>query len=75
MQNWRLVRFLCSGHVLHMSIQRVARVQKKIEQRKLYLAQAELRQTRTRRQTRKPDYVYDNTVDSEVKEILVIIPS
>ncbi|KAJ4485839.1 hypothetical protein J3R30DRAFT_3655172 [Lentinula aciculospora] len=44
---------------------RVAKVQRKIEQRKLLMAQAELRQTRTRRQTRKPDYVYNNAADSE----------
>ena len=32
----------------------------------MLLAQAEVRQTRTRRQTQKPDYVYNDEVDSEV---------
>jgi hypothetical protein len=45
--------------------QRVAKVRKKIEQKRLLLAQAEIRQTRTRRRTQKPDYVYNNDVDSE----------
>ncbi|KAF8203824.1 hypothetical protein BJ912DRAFT_919838 [Pholiota molesta] len=44
---------------------RVAKVRKKIEQKRLLLAQAEIRQTRTRRRTQKPDYVYNNDVDSE----------
>ncbi|KAF8899001.1 hypothetical protein BD779DRAFT_1607614 [Infundibulicybe gibba] len=35
---------------------RVAKVRKKLEQRQLLLAQAEVRETRTRRQTQKPDY-------------------
>ncbi|KAJ3721709.1 hypothetical protein C8R42DRAFT_607398 [Lentinula raphanica] len=46
-------------------IARVAKVQRKLEQRKLLMAQAELRQTRTRRRTRKPDYVYNNGAESE----------
>ncbi|KAF5323365.1 hypothetical protein D9611_005668 [Ephemerocybe angulata] len=44
---------------------RVARVRKKIEQRHALMAQAEIRQTRTRRRTQKPDYVYSNGYDSE----------
>jgi len=44
---------------------RVQKVKRKIEQRQLLLAQAELRETRTRRQTRKPDYVYNNDFDSD----------
>ncbi|KAF9486290.1 hypothetical protein BDN70DRAFT_869765 [Pholiota conissans] len=44
---------------------RVSKVRKKIEQKRLLLAQAEIRQTRTRRRTQKPDYVYNNDVDSE----------
>ncbi|KAF9454103.1 hypothetical protein P691DRAFT_810816 [Macrolepiota fuliginosa MF-IS2] len=39
---------------------RVARVRKKIEQNRILMAQAELRETRTRRQAQKPDYVYYN---------------
>ncbi|KAF8807826.1 hypothetical protein BYT27DRAFT_7189920 [Phlegmacium glaucopus] len=46
-------------------LNRVHRVQKKIEQRRMLLAQAEVRQTRTRRQTQKPDYVYNDEADSE----------
>lgn len=44
---------------------RVQKVQKKLEQRRLLLAQAEIRETRTRRKTQKPDYVYENDFDSE----------
>ncbi|KAF8973533.1 hypothetical protein BDZ97DRAFT_1775592 [Flammula alnicola] len=44
---------------------RVSRVRKKIEQKRILLAQAEVRQTRTRRRTQKPDYVYNNDMDSE----------
>jgi len=40
-------------------------VRRKIEQRNALLAQAEVRETRTRRQTQKPDYVYGNDLDSE----------
>jgi len=40
-------------------------VRKKIEQRALLQAQAEVRSTRTRRQTRKPDYVYNDYANSE----------
>ncbi|KAJ7492443.1 hypothetical protein FB451DRAFT_1218323 [Mycena latifolia] len=43
---------------------RVEKARKKVEQRNALLArvaQAEIRETRTRRQTRKPDYVYTNT--------------
>ncbi|KAJ3725554.1 hypothetical protein DFJ43DRAFT_1089096 [Lentinula guzmanii] len=51
--------------IIDAELARVAKVQRKIEQRKLLMAQAELRQTRTRRQTRRPDYVYNNGADSE----------
>ncbi|KAG5651419.1 hypothetical protein H0H81_008703 [Sphagnurus paluster] len=54
--------------VIDAEITRVARVRKRIEQReyrKLMAAQMEVRETRTRRQTQKPDYVYNNTYDSE----------
>ncbi|THH13589.1 hypothetical protein EW146_g6651 [Bondarzewia mesenterica] len=46
-------------------IARVQKARKKIEQRNLLLAQAEIRQTRTRRQTRRPDYVYYGAEDDE----------
>ncbi|KXN88772.1 hypothetical protein AN958_06640 [Leucoagaricus sp. SymC.cos] len=41
---------------LHLA--RVTKVRKKIEQNRILMAQAELRETRTRRQARRPDYVY-----------------
>ncbi|EGN93155.1 hypothetical protein SERLA73DRAFT_64527 [Serpula lacrymans var. lacrymans S7.3] len=49
-------------------IARVQKARRKIEQRALLLAQAEIRQTRTRRQTRRPDYVYTDAADSEVSQ-------
>lgn len=45
--------------------QRVHKVRKKIEQRRMLMAQAEVRQTRTRRQTQKPDYVYNDEPNSD----------
>nr|BAH22602.1 hypothetical protein UP11 [Pholiota nameko] len=48
---------------------RVSKVRKKIEQKRQLLAQAEIRQTRTRRRTQKPDYVYNNDMDSEASTI------
>nr|AKF12273.1 hypothetical protein [Collybia nuda] len=42
---------------------RVQKVRKRIEQRRLLMAQAEVRETRTRRQTQRPDYVYSNDFD------------
>ncbi|KAF8216032.1 hypothetical protein K438DRAFT_1704971 [Mycena galopus ATCC 62051] len=47
---------------------RVEKARKRLEQKQAALAraaQAEIRETRTRRQTRKPDYVYTNTFDDE----------
>ncbi|KAK2461559.1 hypothetical protein APHAL10511_006022 [Amanita phalloides] len=46
-------------------IARVQRAKRKIEQRNALLAQAELRETRTRRKAYKPDYVYSNGFDSQ----------
>ncbi|KAL9716492.1 hypothetical protein Ac2012v2_000940 [Leucoagaricus gongylophorus] len=43
---------------IDQEINRVAKVRKKVEQNKALVAQAELRSTRTRRQSQKPDYVY-----------------
>ncbi|KAF8506753.1 hypothetical protein F5888DRAFT_1644995 [Russula emetica] len=45
---------------------RVQRARRKAEQRNLLLAQAEIRQTRTRRQTHRPDYVYYDAESSDV---------
>ncbi|CAE6391627.1 unnamed protein product [Rhizoctonia solani] len=38
---------------------RLERARKRTEKRNMMIAQAELRSTRTRRQTKRPDYVYD----------------
>ncbi|KAF8641162.1 hypothetical protein AX17_000797 [Amanita inopinata Kibby_2008] len=46
-------------------IARVQRARRKIEQRTALMAQAELRETRTRRKTHRPDYVYSNEFDSQ----------
>ncbi|RXW24038.1 hypothetical protein EST38_g1848 [Candolleomyces aberdarensis] len=46
--------------VIDAELARVARIRKKMEQRQALYAQAELRETRTRRRTQKPDYVYSN---------------
>lgn len=40
-------------------IARLERARKRAEKRNMMIAQAELRTTRTRRQTKRPDYVYD----------------
>ena len=57
------------------NLQRVQRVRKKIEQKRMLIAQAEVRQTRTRRQTQKPDYVYSNNdFDSEASANLCLTP-
>lgn len=47
-------------------MQRVHRVRRKIEQKHILMAQAEIRETRTRRQTRRPDYVYNDVESDEV---------
>ncbi|KAH9178763.1 hypothetical protein EDB89DRAFT_1928386 [Lactarius sanguifluus] len=60
--------------VVDKELTRILRARKKVEQRNMFLAQAEIRQTRTRRQTRRPDYVYygvensDNEKDGEYQE-------
>ena len=50
----------------HTCFQRIQRARKKVEQRNMFLAQAEIRQTRTRRQTYRPDYVYYGVENSDV---------
>nr|AAZ14914.1 conserved hypothetical protein [Coprinellus disseminatus] len=52
---------------------RVAKARKKVEQKYALYAQAELRETRTRRRTQKPDYVYDDGPDSEVRRRMILI--
>ncbi|KAF9502393.1 hypothetical protein BDN71DRAFT_1437984 [Pleurotus eryngii] len=44
---------------------RVSRVRKRIENKRNFTLLSELRETRTRRQTRRPDYVYSNDVVSD----------
>ncbi|KAI0068137.1 hypothetical protein BV25DRAFT_1867186 [Artomyces pyxidatus] len=51
--------------VIDKEIARIQKARKKIEQRNLLMAQAEIRETRTRRQTRRPDYVYYDGGDSD----------
>ncbi|KAG1754863.1 uncharacterized protein EDB91DRAFT_1325875 [Suillus paluster] len=51
--------------IVDAELARVQRARKKIEQRQILLAQAEIRQTRTRRQTRRPDYVYHDAESGE----------
>ena len=50
--------------------QRVQKVRRKIEQKRMLLAQAEIRETRTRTRarTQKPDYVYSQDF-SEVSRV------
>ena len=73
------VFFLYKRHVVSILIanvyQRVAKIKKRIEQRKSLLAQAEIRETRTRRQTQKPDYVYADQFDSEVNMQIFFLSS
>ncbi|KAF8338290.1 uncharacterized protein EI90DRAFT_3286950 [Cantharellus anzutake] len=46
---------------------RVEKARKRLEQKAIVAAQSEIRATRTRRQTRRPDYVYDYE-EEEVRE-------
>lgn len=46
--------------------QRIQKVRRKIEQKQILMAQAEVRETRTRRRVTRPDYAYLNDPDSEV---------
>ncbi|KAJ6520003.1 hypothetical protein C8R45DRAFT_953541 [Mycena sanguinolenta] len=57
---------------IDVELVRVEKARKRLEHRQAQrqaalarAAQAEIRETRTRRQTRKPDYVYSNTFDDE----------
>ncbi|KAH0838016.1 hypothetical protein J3R83DRAFT_6256 [Lanmaoa asiatica] len=51
--------------VISAELARVQRVRRKIEQKQILIAQAEIRETRTRRQTRRPDYVYNDVESGE----------
>ncbi|KAG1783504.1 hypothetical protein EV702DRAFT_1190527 [Suillus placidus] len=54
--------------IVDADVARVQRARKKIEQRQILMAQAEIRQTRTRRQTRRPDYVYHDAESGEASD-------
>ncbi|KII94095.1 hypothetical protein PLICRDRAFT_695143 [Plicaturopsis crispa FD-325 SS-3] len=54
--------------MIDAGIARINKARRKIEQRQLLLAQAELRETRTRRQTRRPDYVYQQYQDPDSED-------
>ncbi|RPD55906.1 hypothetical protein L226DRAFT_528548 [Lentinus tigrinus ALCF2SS1-7] len=51
--------------VIDNELARIQRVQKKIQQRNLLIASAELRETRTRRRATRPDYSYMNNPESD----------
>ncbi|GBE77729.1 hypothetical protein SCP_0106110 [Sparassis crispa] len=51
--------------VIDAELTRLHRARRKIEQRNLLIAQAEVRETRTRRRTTRPDYAYMNDPISE----------
>ncbi|KAF8560030.1 hypothetical protein OG21DRAFT_1479883 [Imleria badia] len=51
--------------VISVELVRVQRARRKIEQKQILMAQAEIRETRTRRQTRRPDYVYNDVESGE----------
>ncbi|KAH6916977.1 hypothetical protein BKA70DRAFT_1251067 [Coprinopsis sp. MPI-PUGE-AT-0042] len=44
---------------------RVAKIRKKAEQRRMLYVQAELRETRTRARTKRPEYVYDDFMSED----------
>ncbi|KAH9944232.1 uncharacterized protein BXZ73DRAFT_87172 [Epithele typhae] len=53
--------------VIDSELMRIQRAQKKIQQRNLLIASAELRETRTRRRTTRPNYVYMNNPESDLE--------
>ncbi len=55
-------------------IQRIDKARRRAEQKLALYAQAELRETRTRRQTKKPDYVYAPEYESDVSVLLRLYP-
>ena len=59
----------CAAHMTYSSSQRIQRAQKKIQQRNMLIASAELRETRTRRRTTRPDYSYMNNAASDVSAV------
>ncbi|KIJ66279.1 hypothetical protein HYDPIDRAFT_87027 [Hydnomerulius pinastri MD-312] len=55
--------------IIDTELARVQRVRRKIEQKQILMAQAEIRETRTRRQTRRPDYVYNDVESGEASHL------
>ncbi|KAI0324461.1 hypothetical protein GY45DRAFT_1331516 [Cubamyces sp. BRFM 1775] len=51
--------------IIDNELARIQRAQRKLQQRNLLIASAELRETRTRRRTNRPDYAYLNGPQSE----------
>nr|BCB28858.1 hypothetical protein UP11 [Mycoleptodonoides aitchisonii] len=51
--------------IIDNELARIQRARRKIEQRNILIASAELRETRTRRRTTRPDYAYMNDPDTE----------
>ncbi|KAI0830489.1 hypothetical protein BC628DRAFT_1354213 [Trametes gibbosa] len=51
--------------IIDNELARIQRVQRKVQQRALLIASAELRETRTRRRTTRPDYAYMNNPPSD----------
>ncbi|KAI0778361.1 hypothetical protein BD413DRAFT_508647 [Trametes elegans] len=51
--------------IIDSEIARIQRARRKIQQRNLLIASAELRETRTRRRTTRPDYAYMNNPQSD----------
>ncbi|OBZ79454.1 hypothetical protein A0H81_01205 [Grifola frondosa] len=51
--------------VIDNELARLHRARRKIEQRNLLIAQAEIRETRTRRRTTRPDYAYLNDPETD----------
>ncbi|OSD03250.1 hypothetical protein PYCCODRAFT_1434665 [Trametes coccinea BRFM310] len=51
--------------IIDNEIARIQRVQRKIQQKNLLIASAELRETRTRRRTTRPNYAYINNPPSD----------
>lgn len=64
------LRSLCSHcrESSEQAVQRIQKLRKKIEQRNLQLVQSQVRGVRTRTQTRRPDYVFNDGV-SEVRNL------
>ncbi|KZT43742.1 hypothetical protein SISSUDRAFT_1039618 [Sistotremastrum suecicum HHB10207 ss-3] len=66
MAHLRLITVLESRiPAIEAELNRIQRMRKKIEQKNLQLVQSQVRGVRTRRQTRRPDYVYNDGVSED----------